>query len=340
ERAGDAVHVQTARLTIGGVTWAACAQRIEKVLARRPGVASAQVNLATETATIAYTPGVIEPAGLIAAVEAAGYTAAPAPTDAAARAAEDAAERAHTAREIALVGFAALLTLPLVAPMVAMPLGVHWMPPGWVQLLLATPVQFVAGARFYRGAWGALRAGTANMDVLVALGTTAAYALSVGMLFTGGDLYFESGAAVVTLVLLGKLLEVRARRSTTRAIRALMELRPETARLLVDGREVEVPADAVGRGQIVVVKPGERVPVDGRIVRGESQFDESLVTGESLPVARGEGGNVVGGSINGDGLVHVEATAVGAESTLARIVALVQDAQATKPPIQRTVDHV
>ncbi len=340
ERAGYGVPVQTARLKVGGMTCATCAQRIEKVLSRLPGVASAQVNLATEVATVAYTPGVVEPAGLVAAIEGAGYTAAPAPTDAAAREAAEREEAAHTRREVALVAGAAALTIPLLVPMIAHPLGFHWMPPGWVQLLLATPVQFVAGARFYRGAWGALRSGTANMDVLVALGTTAAYALSIGMLFTGGHLYFESGAAVITLVLLGKMLEARAKRSTTRAIRALMELRPETARVLRDGHEVEVPAEAVGRGQIVVVRPGERMPVDGTIVRGSSQLDESLVTGESLPVSRGEGDPVVGGSINGDGLLHVEATAVGAESTLSRIVALVQDAQATKAPIQRTVDRV
>ncbi len=340
ERAGYQVPPQTVRLAVGGMTCATCAQRIEKVVAKRSGVLSVQVNLATEVATVAYTPGVVEPVALVAAVEAAGYTAALAPTDAAAREAAERAERAHTRREVALVVAAAALTVPLVAPMVGHPLGFHWMPPGWVQLLFATPVQLLAGARFYRGAWSALRAGTANMDVLVALGTTAAYALSVGMLFAGGHLYFESAAAVITLVLLGKLLEGRAKRSTTRAIRALMELRPDTARLLVDGREVDVPAEAVGRGQIVVVKCGERMPVDGRIVRGASQLDESLLTGESLPVSRGEGDPVVGGSINGDGLLHVEAVAVGAESTLARIVALVQDAQATKAPIQRTVDRV
>ena len=340
ERAGFTVPVETARLAIGGMTCATCSARIEKVLSRKPGVASAQVNLATEVATVAYVPGVIDVPALIAAVESAGYTAAPAPTDAAARAAAEAVEAAHTRRELAILLGSAALTVPLLVPMVGHPLGLHWMPPGWVQLLLATPVQFVAGARFYRGAWSAVRAGTGNMDLLVALGTTAAYVLSLAMLAGGGHLYFESGAAVITLVRLGKFLEERAKRSTTRAIRALMELRPDTARLLKDGREVEVPAEAVGRGQVVVVRPGERMPVDGTILRGESQLDESMLTGESLPVARAVGDPVVGGSINGDGLLHVEATAVGAESTLARIVALVEDAQAQKAPIQRVVDRV
>ncbi|MES2643383.1 MAG: heavy metal translocating P-type ATPase [Myxococcota bacterium] len=338
--APEPAPLQTARLAIGGMTCATCAQRIEKVLGRKAGVTTVQVNLATEVATVAYTPGAIDVPALVRAVEAAGYTAAPAPTDAASRAAAEAVEATHARRDLAVLIGAAALTVPLVLPMVGHPLGFHWMPPGWVQLLLATPVQLVAGARFYRGAWGALRAGSANMDLLVALGTTAAFVLSLAMLASGGALYFESAAAVITLVRLGKYLEERAKRSTTRAIRALMELRPATARVLTNGLEVEVPAEAVGRGRVVVVKPGERVPVDGTIVRGESQLDESMLTGESLPVGRGVGQPVVGGSLNGDGLLHVEATTVGAESTLSRIVALVEDAQAAKAPIQQLVDRV
>jgi Cu+-exporting ATPase len=341
ERAGYGVPPQVLRLRIGGMTCATCVQRVERVLGRRPGVVSVQVNLATERATVAYVPGITTPDALADAVAAAGYTAAPAPSDAAARAEEERAEHARANREIGRVAIAAALTLPLVAPMLLVPaLGHGWMLPAWAQLALSTPVQFLFGWRFYRGAWGALRAGTGNMDLLVALGTSAAWGLSVWMSFTGGPLYFESAAAVITLVLLGKLLESRAKRSTTRAVRALMELRPETARLLVDGREVEVPAEAVGGGQQVVIRPGERVPVDGTIVRGESHLDESLLTGESRAVRRGEGDPVVGGSINADGLLIVSATAVGAESTLARIVALVEDAQATKAPIQRVVDRV
>ncbi|MFC1586897.1 copper-translocating P-type ATPase [Planctomycetota bacterium] len=211
---------------------------------------------------------------------------------------------------------------------------------GWVQFALATPVQIFAGARFYRGAWGALRTGSANMDVLVALGTTAAFGLSLVLMVSGGHLYFEGAAAIITFVRIGKWLETRAKHGTTRAIRALMELRPETARVKRGDGEIEIPADAVGRAEIVVVRPGERVPVDGQIKHGESQLDESLITGESMPVTRGVGDDVTGGSINGDGLLEIEATRVGDESVLAHIIALIQDAQASKAPIQRTVDRV
>lgn len=341
DRAGFSVAVETERLAIGGMTCATCSQRVEKVLRKLPGVATAQVNLATETATVAYASGVVGVADLIEAVEAAGYTAERAPSDASARDAHDARVQAKDRREVWMLLGAVLLTTPLVAPMVLMPFGITWMPPGWVQLLLAAPVQVVAGARFYRGAYSALRAGSANMDVLVALGTSAAFALSVFLLARGhGHLYFEASAAVITLVLVGKMLEGRAKRSTTRAIRALMELQPDTARVLRDGKEIEVPAEAVGRGEIVVVRPGERVPVDGLVTRGESSLDESLITGESLPVERLVGDEVPGGAINGEGLLHVEATHVGEDSMLARIIALVEGAQATKPPIQKTVDRV
>jgi Cu+-exporting ATPase len=277
---------------------------------------------------------------LIEAIERAGYRAELAVSAAAEREAADRAEGLRARRELwALLG-AAALTAPLIAPMVLAPFGIQWTLPGWFQLALATPVQLIAGARFYRGAWSALRAGGANMDVLVALGTTAAFGLSLVLLASGGHLYFEGAAAIITFVRLGKWLEARAKHSTTRAIRALMALKPETARVRRQDREVEVPAEAVGRGEIVVIRPGERVPVDGMIVEGESQLDESLITGESLPVFKGIGGNVTGGSINGDGLLAVETTRVGEESMLARIVALIQDAQGSKAPIQRTVDRV
>ena len=339
-RAGYSVPVEVVRLRIGGMTCATCSTRIEKVLRKVPGVESAQVNLASEVASVAVTPGVVGVDALIAAVERAGYTAERAVSAAAERERVEQDERRAATRELAMVGVAGALTLVLVGPMILALVGVMWTLNGWVQLALATPVQLVAGARFYRGAWGALRAGSANMDVLVALGTTAAFGLSVAMLATGGHLYFEGAAAIITFVRLGKLLETRAKHGTTRAIRALMELRPEVARVRRGDGEVEVPVEAVGHGEVVVVRPGERVPVDGRIVRGESHLDESLITGESMPVARGEGDDVTGGSINGDGLLHVEATRVGDESVLAHIIALVQDAQGSKAPIQRTVDRV
>ncbi|RLB59252.1 MAG: heavy metal translocating P-type ATPase, partial [Deltaproteobacteria bacterium] len=341
ERAGFEVPSQSARLEVGGMTCATCSQRIEKVLRKQAGVVAAQVNLATETATIAFTPGVIELAGLIEAVERAGFAAKPALSGAAVEQEHAREEQRKAQRELAILAVAVALTLPLVAPMVLMPLGIHWMLPGWVQLGLAAPVQLLVGARFYRGAWGALRALTGNMDLLVALGTTAAFGLSVALLATGSqELYFEASASVITLVLLGKSLEARAKRSTTAAVRALMALVPDRARVLRNDREVEVAAEAVGRGEIVVVKPGERVAVDGRILSGQSELDEALLTGESLPVTRGEGDEVTGGSINGSGLLHVEATRVGADSRLAHIVELVQGAQAAKAPIQRVVDSV
>jgi len=339
--AGFDIPEGTTRLTIHGMTCGSCSGRVEKALSSVPGVTAASVNLATEVATVSAPQGLVPIEVLIEAVDDAGYDAEVAPSDAASRAAElEQAEQAARS-ERRLLWASALLTAPLVAPMLAMPFGVHWMPPGWLQLALATPVQLVAGRRFYRGAWGALKHGSANMDVLVALGTTAAFALSLVQLLAGShELYFESAAAVITLVLLGKHLEAHAKRRTTDALRALVALQPDTARVLRDGKEVEVAAEAVGEGQVVVVRPGERVPVDGTITQGHSELDESLVTGESLPVERTEGDPVIGGSLNGSGLLHLRATAVGSDATLSRIVQLVEDAQASKAPIQAQVDRI
>ncbi|MDG0854764.1 copper-translocating P-type ATPase [Pelomonas puraquae] len=236
------------------------------------------------------------------------------------------------------------LSAPLVLPMFATLFGAHWMLPGWLQLALATPVQFWLGARFYRAGWKALRAGAGNMDLLVALGTSAGYGLSVYQLLAHGDqamhLYFEASAVVITLVLLGKWLETRAKRQTTEAIRALNALRPERARVRRNGADLDVAIAEVRVDDQVVVRPGERIPVDGEVVEGASEIDESLITGESLPVAKHVGDRVTGGSVNAEGLLLIRTTAVGAESTLARIVRLVESAQAKKAPIQRLVDQV
>ena len=323
------------RLQIEGMTCASCVMRVEKALGKVPGVASAQVNLATETAevTVAGTDG----AALAAAVEKAGYHA---------RVLAPEAEAAGTAVPHGWpVLLAAALSLPLLLPMLTSPFGLDWMLPGWVQLVLATPVQFWLGARFYRAGWAALRAGTGNMDLLVALGTSAGYGLSLYLLFRHAGhgmphLYFEASSVVITLVLLGKWLEARAKRQTLEAIRALHALRPETARVRRDEAEVEVPLAQVAVGDLVVVRPGERIPVDGEVTQGASHVDESLITGESLPVSRHPGDKVTGGAINAEGLLLVRTTAVGAESTLARIVRLVESAQAGKAPIQRLVDRV
>ncbi|MEQ1501429.1 MAG: heavy metal translocating P-type ATPase [Myxococcota bacterium] len=339
--AGYGVRPDTLRLDLTGMTCASCAARIEKVLRRVPGVVSASVNLATNRATIAGLSGVATPELLIGAVRGAGYGATLAPTDAEAQAAASATAEAAATRELAWLVGSLALTLPLVAPMVAMWFGVHWMLPGWLQFALATPVQFGAGARFYRSGYRAVRGGAPNMDVLVALGSTAAYALSVGGWLTGTDhLYFEASASLVALVRLGKWLEDRAKRSTTDAIRALSALRPAVARVIRDGAEVEVAPEAVGAGEIVVVRPGEQIPVDGEVVEGASAVDESLLTGESLPIPRGVGAKVIGGSINGEGVLRIRTEAVGADSALASIVRSVEDAAASKAPVQRLVDRV
>jgi Cu+-exporting ATPase len=347
-KAGFSVPSQSIELAIEGMTCAACSTRLEKQLAKVAGVETAQVNLATERATVTVRAGVAGVADLIAAVERTGFKAK-AIENQDARLAEEEVEVARRQRRDLLVLVASmLLTLPFFVQMGYMVAGRHdMMMPAWVQFLLATPVQFIAGARFYGPAWKALRAGSGNMDLLVALGTTAAWGLSVYLLAVvpadslgHADSYFEASAAVISLVLLGRYLESRAKRSTTAAIRALMRLRPDTARVLRDGREVEIPASLVAVGDLVVVRPGERLPVDGVVVEGASQADESLLTGESLPVPKEVGDTVTGGAINGDGLLQVRATAVGADSVLARIVRLVQDAQASKAPVQHLVDKV
>jgi Cu+-exporting ATPase len=328
-------------LQIEGMTCASCVARVEKALARVPGVRSASVNLATEKAQVRLDGRDAGADALIAAVEKAGYAAHPVEEGAA----ESAAPASGWAGSGPVIA-AAILSAPLALPMLGLLFGRDWVLDGWLQLALATPVQFWLGARFYRAGWKALRAGTGNMDLLVALGTTAAYGLSLHLLRQHAGhgamphLYFEASAIVITLVLLGKWLETRAKRQTTEAIRALNALRPERARVRRDGVERELPIAQVKVGDLVLVRPGERVPVDGRVLEGASEIDESLITGEALPVARQLDDAVTGGAINGPGLLLLRTTAVGAESTLARIVRRVESAQAGKAPIQRLVDRV
>lgn len=338
EKAGYTVGEQTVQLSIEGMTCASCVARVEKALLKVPGVTSAQVNLATETAEVKLASRDLDVSALTTAVAKAGYAAR-------AIVEERQGEAVKGSNEWWPVAVAAVLSIPLVIPMAAMLFGFEWMLPGWVQFALATPVQFWLGARFYRSGWKALKARAGNMDLLVALGTSAGYGLSVYQLLVHGDhgmahLYFEASAVVITLVLLGKWLETRAKRQTTEAIRALNALRPETARVRRAGHDLELPISQVLKDDIVVIRPGERVPVDGVVVEGASQIDESLITGESLPVAKHEGDKVTGGSVNAEGLLLVKTTAIGAESTLARIVRLVESAQAKKAPIQRLVDRV
>ena len=328
-------------LPIEGMTCASCVARVEKALKKVPGVLSAEVNLATEKAQVTVRGDAASADALVAAVEKAGY-AAHVEDPAAADTVPVESPVTNTWWPVAV---AALLSAPLVLPMFGMLTGADWMLPGWIQLALATPVQFWLGARFYKAGWAALRAGSGNMDLLVALGTSAGYGLSLYLLFRHAGhgqphLYFEASAVVITLVLLGKWLEGRAKRQTTAAIRALQALRPETARVLRNGQEQELPIARVRVGDLVVVRPGERIPVDGTVHDGASEVDESLITGESLPVAKHAGDTVTGGSVNAEGLLTVQTRAVGAESTLARIVRMVESAQAHKAPIQRLVDQV
>ena len=333
----------TVDIGIGGMTCASCVSRVEKALKKVPGVDAASVNLATESARISFVPanqtlGNQTEAILRRAVRDAGYEPR------AADAAIDAPDTSPWAGFMP-VGIGLALSAPLVLPMIADMFDKHWMLPALWQFLLATPVQFILGARFYKGAWGAIKARAGNMDLLVALGTTAGWALSMWLWLTAEPdtmvhLYFEGSAVVITLVLLGKWLEARAKRQTTSAIRALHALRPETAHLIGLDGEVDVPVAEVMVGDRVVVKPGERFPVDGMLLEGQTQVDESMLTGEPLPVSKDVGSKLTGGSINGEGRVVMQVRAVGSETVLASIIRLVEDAQAGKAPIQRLVDQV
>ena len=340
-RAGYRVPETRLRLVVRGMTCAACATRVEKALRSVPGVIDASVNLPLERAEVRVPEGAVEVADLLAAVRRIGYEAQLAEEEGGEEAVREEAGRGVPWTLL----LAVVLTLPLVAQMVWRALGVAYDLSPWLEVLLATPVQFVSGWHFYRGAWKALKARSGNMDLLVAMGTSAAYLYSLALVLLYGDavagkLYFEASAVIITLVMTGKWLEERAKRSASEAIRRLMSLRPEIARVVRDGREVEVPVGEVRVGDLLVLRPGERVPVDGEIVDGESEFDESLVTGESMPVARGPGQPVIAGALNGAGMVRFTATRVGKDTTLARIARLVEQAQAGKAPIQRLVDQV
>ena len=337
EEAGYEVPTEVTRLAIEGMSCASCVAHVEKALRQVPGVIQASVNLAAEAASVESISGAVHTADLIAAVDAAGYAARPAET----QAAVVAHDHVTAVKRDAIV--ALVLAVPLVLPMLAGPFGIDLLLPAWLQFLLATPVQLWCGRRFYVAAFKAVRARTANMDVLVALGTSAAYGLSIYLWLQHGahaHSYFEAGAVVVALVLLGRWLEARAKRAAAAAIRLLGELRPAQARVLRDGHEQTIALEFVRRGDIVVVLAGERIAVDGRIRAGATAVDESLLTGESLPVDKHEGDPVTGGALNNTGRIEVETLAVGAETVLAAIIRRVESAQATKAPIQRLVDQV
>lgn len=368
EKAGYGVIHEQVSLPITGMTCASCSARVEKALRKVPGVLNAQVNLADERADIDILPMVVDVARLTAAVEKAGYgvIASATATDA-----EDVEAQAR-AHELAMrrrrLWVAMVFAVPLFVLSMskdfgfipAWPIGVavemvaeyglahmHHMPAqsdawNWLFLLLAIPVQSYAALDFYRHAWGALRARTANMDTLIVLGSSAAFWYSTWLMATGrsGHVYYETAATIIALILVGKYLESRARSQASQAVRALVGLQPKVTRLLRAGEAVEVPTSQVRRGEIAIVRPGERIPIDGIIVAGETTIDESMITGESLPVQRGDQARVIGASINLTGEIQVRATAIGRDSVLAQMVQLVRQAQNSRAPVQQLVDQI
>ena len=330
----DSVH--SLDIAISGMSCASCVATVENALRKIPEVKSASVNLATEKAHVEIKHGEqLQTEAILKAVVNAGYGA-------------ELLTHTHSLKHhdhepvngIRIL-IAALLSTPLIIPMIISLAGGHWNLPVWFQWLLATPVQFYLGAGFYMSAWKAMKNRIGNMDLLVAIGTSAAYFLSIYMMAQGHThLYFEASSVVITLVLLGKWLEKRAKRQTTEAIRALQKLRPETARVKRTDQELDIPIQEVVIDDVVIIRPGERIPVDALIVEGSSHVDESMMTGESEPVNKVVGNKVIGGAVNIDGMLLVKTMAIGAESTLSRIIRLVEDAQSAKPEIQRLVDKV
>lgn len=375
--AGYGVATASIEMPITGMTCASCVRNVERAINKQPGVLSVNVNLATEKATVSYLPGAVRRADLVKAVEAAGYGVLDLSNAAAPEDAERAARQAEIDRQRRMVLVGAIFTIPLFVLSMARDLYMVSLPAqesmagmnmsatttgsnpaldwllwsGWpfIFLLLATPVQIIVGRQYMIGAWKAARNGTTNMDTLIAIGSLAAYVYSVvvllGIVFgiaglVGGHVYFETAAVILTLITLGKLLEARAKGRTSEAIKKLMGLAPKTATLLRDNQEVEVSVDDISAGDRLIVRPGERIPVDGVVIEGRSSVDESMLTGESLPVTKEAGSEVIGATVNKQGRLVVEAQRVGAQTALAQIVRLVEQAQGSKAPIQRIADQV
>ncbi len=335
---GYDVALEKIEFSLGGMSCAACAARIEKVLGKASGVLKAGVNFATHTATVEYDKNQISPTELIELVTRAGYSAQI--LQGVDRQGED--QEIRSLAKLALV--ATILTSPLLVTMFFMMVGqdggIFTNP--WFQFVLATPVQFLIGYRYYRGAYHALRGGGANMDVLIAMGTSSAYFYSLYNLFVNPDvhLYFEASAMIITLITLGKYLEAVARGRTSQAIKKLMGLQPKTARVIREGREEDLPIELVEVGEIIVVRPGERIPTDGEVKEGYSSVDESMLTGESIPVEKKAGDKVVGATINKTGSFKFQATKVGKDTALAQIIRMVEEAQGSKAPIQKLADQI
>jgi P-type Cu+ transporter len=344
--AGYGADVRETTFSVTGMTCASCVGRVERALEKVSGVLEASVNLANERATVEYLAGEVEPRDLEMAIEGAGYGVVREEDSSV----EDSHEREYRKLKSDFLLAAALTALILLGSLPHM-LGLMLpIPTGWLNpalLLLATPVQFWAGWRFYRGAWGALKHGQANMNTLVVMGTSAAYLYSViatlaPQLFAAGraDVYFDTSALIITLILLGRLLEARAKGRTNEAIKKLAGLQAKTARVVRGGEELDVPVENVEIGDVVVVRPGEKIPVDGRVVSGESAVDESMITGESIPVMKREGDEVIGATVNGSGSFRLEATKVGQDTVLYQIMRMVEEAQGSKAPIQRLADRI
>jgi len=345
-RAGYDVAQQTVDLPITGMDCVNCAANVTRALEKVDGVLDVNVNFATEHALVTLAAG-IPRSSLIAAVEKAGYSVVQAGDEAELEDAEQAARQAEIRHNIQRVVIGALFTLPLFVLSMGRDFGVwgHWAHEGWVDVLfwaLATPVQFFVGREFYAGAYKSLRNGSSNMDVLVALGSSVAYFYSVFVTLgaIGGHVYFETSASITTLIATGTLLESIAKGRTSAAIKKLMGLRAKTARVIRDGQELDIPVEQVHAGDLIVVRPGEKIPVDGVVREGQSAVDESMITGESLPVDKSAGDPVIGATLNKQGLLTFEATKVGRETALAQIIRLVEQAQGSKAPIQRLADRV
>jgi len=341
ERSGGLAEQE---LAITGMTCASCVARIERKLGKLPGVESAGVNLATERARVSYDPTRVSPAALISAVEAAGYGAAPVAERAATGSDEEETRASELRRRRRLLGLgvalsAAVLALAMIPSLMDFPsVRSH----NYLLALLAFPVWAYVGRGFHRGALVNARHGAANMDTLISLGSSVAYLYSLAVTVAGSDqpVYFDTAALIVTLIYLGKYLEAAAKGRTGEAIKRLTGLQPRTARVVRNGQERDIPIAQVVEGDTLLVRPGERVPVDGTVLSGESTIDESMLTGESLPVNKGAGDAVIGATVNGTGLLRVRATAVGRNSMLAGIIRLVEQAQGSKAPVQRLADRI
>jgi P-type Cu+ transporter len=346
EHIGYGVVMEKSELDVFGMTCAACSNRIEKVLNKQQGVKLATVNLTTESAAIEYNPGMIDVKDLIEKIQKLGYDAKP---KAEAEEKQTYKEKELQSKKAKLI-ISALLSAPLLVTMLVHLFGMNvpaiFMNP-WFQFALATPVQFIIGWQFYEGAYKNLRNGGANMDVLVALGTSAAYFYSlyealktIGNAHYMPHLYFETSAVLITLILFGKFLEARAKSHTTNAISELLNLQAKEARVIRDGNEVMIPVEDVVVGDRVLVKPGEKIPVDGIVVKGRTSVDESMLTGESIPIEKDPGAKLIGSTINKNGAIEMEATKVGKDTALASIIKVVEEAQGSKAPIQRLADVI